>query len=598
MTGPAVAARWRVLTLALCGLAGVLGGLALLGWGTEAVWLAGGIGGAVPIVPLTALCLVAGAAAVAVSQAPAAGAASAGPLPPTAARVTGFVLAAAVLGGGLAVLVDYAFAGAVGLDTLLLRGQVAAVLPQSLGRPSAWTGLAFVVLAPAVALLFVDGRRVGAVTSVLLGAVLVVLATLLLAYAFDATTLLRLGQSKQIAATTVLGLFLLTLAVAAARPARAPLGVLRDRADGGLLLWLLPLALLVPVAEGIAEHALEAAGAGEPTAEVVSSIATCVLTAALVVWLAVTRRGAHGARVLQQELAEERERFAVVFDAAPAGLVVCAPDGRILEANAAFARFVGRRVHEVVGANLASLSAPEDVAVDEVLLARVLVGEIDSYRVDKRYRRPDGRRVWGDLHLSVVRDDDGTIRYAIATVADVDLRRRVEDDLSDMATRDPLTGLANRAAFDDVLTQYAERYGGTPAAIVFVDLDDFKDVNDRYGHAVGDALLCEVAARFEESMRAEDIVARIGGDEFVAIARLRTDADVMPLLARVRSAFVGHVRLEGELVEVAASVGGALVDERGPVDAMRRADEDMYATKELRKRTVPPPQVVVPGEAP
>jgi len=222
---------------------------------------------------------------------------------------------------------------------------------------------------------------------------------------------------------------------------------------------------------------------------------------------------------VERELRDAHERFRQLFDHAPIGMAVVDLGGRFVELNDAFAEICGHRVEDLLGTPFAAITHPDDLEADLELATRLLAGDLRSYAIEKRYVRADGEHVWALLSASLVRGPEGAPRHFIAQVQDVSDRRRVEHELRDQASRDALTGVANRRAF---LARLAHRLdaltrAGGDAALLVLDVDDFKAVNDRFGHAAGDEVLRALASRLARRLRRADVVGRLGGDEFAVL---------------------------------------------------------------------------------
>jgi diguanylate cyclase (GGDEF)-like protein len=236
------------------------------------------------------------------------------------------------------------------------------------------------------------------------------------------------------------------------------------------------------------------------------------------------------------------------------------------------------------------------VPPDERPVARRLWAEAtrtgEPYEIEYRLRRHDGVYRWMLGRARPLRNEAGEIVKWFGTCTDIgELKTALEDaaelreKLERRASHDSLTGLANR----DLLFEQMElllrqrRRGGI--AVAFIDLDRFKAVNDRLGHRVGDQLLVHVADRLRAAVRQDDVVARIGGDEFVAVGEVDDPSDAQLFGRRIPEAVHGRVVLEGELVDAAASVGVTYV-ERGDSPsadlALSRADARMYEVKRER----------------
>ena len=287
---------------------------------------------------------------------------------------------------------------------------------------------------------------------------------------------------------------------------------------------------------------------------------------------------------VEEELRENRAKFRTVFERAAVGIALADTEGRIEESNPALQEMLGYGGEELRGKTLAEISHPEDAAVDAELYAELVAGRRDHYQIEKRYVRKDGRPVWGCLAVSVVRDGEGTPRFAVGMVEDVTERRALEERLEHQAFHDDLTGLPNRALFMDRLEQALarlERRGGT-IAVLFMDLDNFKVVNDSLGHEVGDRLLIEVAGKLEECVRPEDTVARFGGDEFTVLLEDISDVNgAVRVAKRISEVLRVPVDLEERRLFTSASIGITLgtSPRELPGDLLRDADLAMYEAK-------------------
>lgn len=204
--------------------------------------------------------------------------------------------------------------------------------------------------------------------------------------------------------------------------------------------------------------------------------------------------------------------------------------------------------------------------------------------VEVRLRCNDGTWLWVLVRGLAVWEEGQLTRFA-GSVTDISARKQAEDALRKLALHDPLTGLPNRALILDRLSQaigHLRRIGGPGFALLFLDLDEFKLVNDNLGHAAGDALLVEVARRLEHSVRATDTVGRLGGDEFVVLLEAPIDADtVLKTVQRIQDAVAAPIGIGENVVQTSASIGVLLSDDASiePEIALRNADIAMYAAK-------------------
>lgn len=271
-----------------------------------------------------------------------------------------------------------------------------------------------------------------------------------------------------------------------------------------------------------------------------------------------------------------------VLDLVPDAVCVVDPEGRFLYVSASFERIFGYTPAEVLGRRTFDLLHPDDRAATIQQAAQVMAGELQRH-FRNRYIHKDGHAV--DIQWSARWHPQHGVRIAVAR--EVTELRRAERELEHLASHDPLTGLPNRHRLQREL-QHALAHAarsGDGLALLYIDMDGFKAANDRGGHEAGDRLLCEIAARLQQGLREGDLVARVGGDEFVVLlpgcrevhaARRVADA----LRARLRPSYL----MSDGLIQLDASVGIA----RFPADAsepdalLAHADRAMYAAKRLR----------------
>ncbi len=287
----------------------------------------------------------------------------------------------------------------------------------------------------------------------------------------------------------------------------------------------------------------------------------------------------------EQAMAASELKFRTLFDAAAIGVFTLALDGRITEANATI-EWLGRYEEgELSGIPLGDLVDPDD---EEILdeLAELRAGHRDRCRAEHRFRRKDGSFLWCRTVVTLVRGPDLLPLYAMGMLEDFSARKLVEDELLHRAVHDVLTGLPNRQLLLDRLAMAlarTDREPGVGATLVFLDLDDFKDVNDTFGHGAGDELLIQVAGRLSAAVRPTDTVARYGGDEFVVIfvGDVSTSGDAQLLAQRLADELKEPFAIGGEHVTTTASLGVAIcVDGNArPEDVIREADAAMYRAK-------------------
>lgn len=309
--------------------------------------------------------------------------------------------------------------------------------------------------------------------------------------------------------------------------------------------------------------------------------------AALFLFLSLRQRAANEALEANEAL------FRATFHQAAMGIARIAPDGRFLEVNEKFCRMLGYDAPELLERTLFDLADPGDRDGARAFLKARLTAHYlgPPPEVEKTYRRRDGGPIWVCEALSVVRDAAGLPDFLVAVVQDITARKDLETRLSHDALHDSLTGLPNRVMFQDRCARALEsayRRNGL-AAVLYLDLDGFKEVNDSYGHAMGDILLQQVARRLEHCVRAEseDTVSRFGGDEFGIVLSGLDSLEGCERVARtILDALTRPFDLaDGIQVRISASIGAAIHPRHGqdPDDLVAHADAAMYAAKHSGK---------------
>lgn len=288
-------------------------------------------------------------------------------------------------------------------------------------------------------------------------------------------------------------------------------------------------------------------------------------------------------RAAERDLREVHARFESAFANAPIGMALVDMEGRWLQVNDALCRITGYTRAELKATTLRALTHPEDVDLDAGSLQELVDGRTPSYQIEKRYRHAWGHYVWGLLTVSLVRDDRGRALHLVSQVQDISERKELAQRLEYLIDHDFLTGLVNRRRFEQELSREAERVAryGAPSAVLVIDLDNFKDVNDAFGHKAGDDLLKGVAGAVRHRIRQTDLLARIGGDEF-AVLLPQTDIDQAQVAADGLVKAMGrHVAVLGDRsIHVTASVGLAMFDGLSAAEVLACADLAMYEAKQ------------------
>lgn len=295
---------------------------------------------------------------------------------------------------------------------------------------------------------------------------------------------------------------------------------------------------------------------------------------------ATTRRREH------ERLESAEELFRTTIDHAPIGMGLVALDGRWLRVNRALCEMTGHREQALLGRRIRDVSHPDDVDLDRADRRRMLAGEITEYATEKRLIRADGSIRWVLTAVSLVRDASGAPKHFVTQIQDITERRDHEAELRHLAVHDALTGLANRRKLEEGIERHLELQArhGDGVALLMVDLDHFKFINDTRGHRVGDQVLCAAAEAMAGRLRKSDMVARLGGDEF-AILLPRCDLDAARVVTEKILESLGDIRVDGSdhKLGVSASIGIVVA---APEDGYDRdalvaaADLAMYEAKE------------------
>jgi len=307
-------------------------------------------------------------------------------------------------------------------------------------------------------------------------------------------------------------------------------------------------------------------------------------------------------RQAERALRESEQRVRLAFEHAPIGKAIVGLDGLFREVNPALCRLTGYSADVLMSLTFQDITHPDDLDADLTLLAKLVVGEIDTYSMEKRYYTASGGLVWVLLAVSMVLADDGEPLYFVAQIQDITERKHNEQALAEAAaalqhsaTHDALTGLPNRRVLEQRLSELLDPDGRRASdqegvAVLFCDLDGFKVLNDEHGHDVGDSVLCEVAERLIATARSDDTVARLGGDEFVVLLKPQFGEDTLAMSTRVaqriNEALAAPFALPHPAAPISVSIGIA-VSRSGSTAAelLREADAAMYSAKREGKNT-------------
>jgi diguanylate cyclase (GGDEF)-like protein/PAS domain S-box-containing protein len=282
-------------------------------------------------------------------------------------------------------------------------------------------------------------------------------------------------------------------------------------------------------------------------------------------------------------LREAEERFRKAFDDSRVGMALVSLDGSFQRVNRALCDICGRTENSLLGERFGEIIYPADRERETEALREVADGESYGYRGETRCEHARGHPVWISLTVSPVYDSQGVLSYLIAQMEDISERKESEERLTRQALHDSLTGLPNRTLFADRVRMATARRTSQGFAIIYLDLDGFKLVNDTLGHAAGDQVLIEVAGRLERLLRAGDTLARLGGDEFALLCEGVAEAEAKTIADRVIQALTGPIEVQDREIIQPASIGISLygpgVRVEDPDEMLGEADMAMYRAK-------------------
>ncbi|MEW6990343.1 diguanylate cyclase [Colwelliaceae bacterium 6441] len=279
----------------------------------------------------------------------------------------------------------------------------------------------------------------------------------------------------------------------------------------------------------------------------------------------------------------EMQLSATVFDASNDGILITNSKQKILAVNKAWCELTGYHSDEVVNQpiNVLHIGKQPDAFQLEIWQ---LLKSVNCWQGDVTTCHKDGSDIHIRLGINVVRNSDNTFSHVVITYTDIGEHIALEDRLREMAHYDFLTGLANRSLFNDLLANAIRRAkrNDTIFAVLFIDLDKFKPVNDLYGHDIGDQLLSEIASRYQKVVRGNDIVARIGGDEFVVLLDdIHQASDASRVANMIIEVTNQEVIIEEKSLHVGCSIGISLFPDDGENSKkmLQSADAAMYIAK-------------------
>src|SRR5674476_1310317 len=292
-----------------------------------------------------------------------------------------------------------------------------------------------------------------------------------------------------------------------------------------------------------------------------------------------------GPRQMRAALARSETQFRLAMENAPIGMALADPQWRLQAVNAALAALFATEPAALIGRDLSALSHPDDRATERAHVQRLLAGEGDRFSLEKRYLRPDGQTTWAVLDVVLVRTPEGAPDHFVAQLRDVTDARMQSEMLTHRAMHDPLTGLANRMLMQEVLQKAVEPQDAPGrVAVLAIDLDEFKEINDRYGHPAGDDVLVHVAGVLRAATAGRGTVSRTGGDEFVVVIQDNDAARAsFEVAAGIHRGLLNPVRGRRRQLPVRASIGIAVAEPSvltgGAMGILAAADAALYRAK-------------------
>ncbi len=296
----------------------------------------------------------------------------------------------------------------------------------------------------------------------------------------------------------------------------------------------------------------------------------------------------HEQKAVEEELRRANSILSAHFESTPLAVIEWDPSLRVIRWSGAAATIFGWSADEMLGRTVANRDFiyEDDVPAVNAMIRRLFDGPSAQSTILNRNYRKDGSVAWVEWHNSALRDASGALVSILSLAQDVSSRIQAEERLQFMATHDGLTGLPNRVLLTDRLTSAISRAqrSGAGMAVLFLDLDHFKDVNDTFGHRIGDELLKSMARRVRGSLRQSDILVRLSGDEFVIVLEgLENEAGPDRVAQKILDDVMRPFAIENHEVQVSGSLGYAVFPADGgdPETLLKNADAAMYHAKEL-----------------
>ena len=296
-------------------------------------------------------------------------------------------------------------------------------------------------------------------------------------------------------------------------------------------------------------------------------------------------------QTLNKALAESEERFRCSFETAAIGMALVSLSGGWIKVNSSLLQMLGYSESELHNTTFQEITHPDDLQADLEYVKRLISGEINSYQMEKRYFHKDERVIWVLLSVSLVRDTANTPIHFVAQIEDITERREARESALQRANHDVLTGLPNRRLLEDRMSlalHQAMRYQRL-MAVMFIDIDNFKTINDTFGHDAGDLLLKTVAAKLTASVRDVDTICRLGGDEFVIVLTEISKPEDASLVAKtILNSLTQPLMIQTQNIQIGLSIGIAVyypTSNDNESELMKKADIALYQVKQAGRNS-------------
>lgn len=312
------------------------------------------------------------------------------------------------------------------------------------------------------------------------------------------------------------------------------------------------------------------------------------------------RRASQALQQSNTALLQSEERIRLILKHAPIGLAIVSLEGRFVSVNHTLCEMLDYSEPELLARTFQDITHPDDLGADLAHVQELIDGVRDSYRMEKRYFHRSGQLVYVQLDVSVLRDSQARPIHFISQIQDISDRVEQQRSLERRAMIDDLTGLPNRRSFLEELERVASRAARLqqPVALLMIDLDHFKQINDAFGHASGDRVLRAMREIVLPKLRGGDMLARLGGEEFAALLPNTGVDAALPVAERIRQAIAdtGLQSVDGLPVQVTASIGVmAFIGQHDLARALEYADRALYAAKRSGRNQVVRAPLLVDG---